>query len=129
MEDRVFLPGSDGRPADVLIPNWTEGRDTALDVTVVNPLQAAMVDQAAVTAGHGLSVAYNRKMTKAGEACRKAGMVFIPMETLVGGTSRLSSRSRSWPLPRPDTQEETRVRPPGISPRDCPSCSHVETQL
>ena len=85
-EDRALLPGSDARPADVLIPNWTGGRDTALDVTVVNPLQAAMVDQAAVTAGHGLSVAYNRKVTKAGEACRKACMVFIPvpMETLGG---------------------------------------------
>ena len=36
--------------------------------------------------GQNLSVAYNRKMTKAGEACRKAGMVFIPMpmETLGG---------------------------------------------
>ena len=85
-EDRALLPGSDARPADVLIPNWTGGRDTALDITVVNPLQAAMVNQAAVTAGHGLTVAYDRKMTKAGEECRRAGMVFIPMpmETLGG---------------------------------------------
>ena len=85
-EDRALLPGSDSRPADVLIPNWTRGRDTALDVTVVNPLQAAMVDRAAVTAGHGLAEAYKRKMTKAGEACRQAGLTFIPMpmETLGG---------------------------------------------
>ena len=45
-----------------------------------------MVDRAAVTAGHGLSEAYKRKMTKAGEACRKVGLTFIPMsmETLGG---------------------------------------------
>ena len=38
-----LLPGSDDRPADVLMPIWTEGQDTALDVTVVNPLQQALV--------------------------------------------------------------------------------------
>jgi hypothetical protein len=36
-EDRALIPGTDARPADVLIPNWTSGKDTALDVTVVNP--------------------------------------------------------------------------------------------
>ena len=30
-----LLPGSDDQPAEVLIPIWTEGRDTALNVTVV----------------------------------------------------------------------------------------------
>ena len=85
-EDRALLPGSDARPADVLIPNWSGGRDTALDVTVVNPLQRELVSRAATTAGHALSHAYNRKMTQAGEACRTAGLVFIPMpmETLGG---------------------------------------------
>jgi hypothetical protein len=29
-------------PADILLPNWTQGRGTALDITVVNPLQAAL---------------------------------------------------------------------------------------
>ena len=38
-----LLPGSDGRPADILITIWTEGRDTALDVTVVNLLQQALL--------------------------------------------------------------------------------------
>ena len=28
-----LLPGSDDRPADVLIPIWTEERDTALGIT------------------------------------------------------------------------------------------------
>ena len=74
------------RPADVLIPRWTHGKDTTLDVTVVNPLQAKLIAQAATTAGHALTYAYNRKMAGAGAACMREGMVFIPMpaETLGG---------------------------------------------
>lgn len=43
----------DRGPADVLIPNWAGGRYAALDVTVINPLQAATVAGAAATPGHG----------------------------------------------------------------------------
>ena len=85
-EDRALLPGTEARPADVLIPHWTGGRDTALDITVINPLQARLVGQAATTAGYALTTAYNRKMTQAGEACRGEGITFVPMpmETLGG---------------------------------------------
>ena len=60
--------------------------DAAMDVTVVNPLQTRMIDQAAAHAGHSLKVRFNDKMTKHGEDCRRAGMVFIPLvvETLGG---------------------------------------------
>ena len=78
-EDRALLPGTDARPADVFIPRWTHGKDTALDVTVVNPLQAALVTEAATTAGHALNYAYKRKMTWTGAACQREGMVFIPL--------------------------------------------------
>ena len=37
-EDRALIPGTEARPADVLIPNWCAGKDAAMDVTVVNPL-------------------------------------------------------------------------------------------
>ena len=85
-EDRSLLPGTEARPADVMIPNWTCGKDTALDVTVVNPLQTRLVEQAANTAGHALVTAYNRKMNQAGEACRREQILFVPMpmETLGG---------------------------------------------
>ena len=36
-EENALLPDTNARPADVLIPHWTDGRDTALDVTVVSP--------------------------------------------------------------------------------------------
>ena len=44
-------PGVGRRPADVLIPNWSQGRDAGLDVTVIHPLQEATVAGAAVEAG------------------------------------------------------------------------------
>jgi hypothetical protein len=78
-EGRFLLPGADRRPADVLIPNWTGGRDTALDVTVVNPLQAATLAGAATTPGHGLTFAYTRKVRGAEEDCRRQGIAFLPM--------------------------------------------------
>ena len=46
-EDRALLPGTDARPADILLPGWFGGKDTALDITVVNPLQTAYIDQSA----------------------------------------------------------------------------------
>ena len=37
---QIHWPGTDdAKPADVFILHWTHGKDTALDVTVVNPLQ------------------------------------------------------------------------------------------
>ena len=54
MKGRFFLPGTDRRPVDVLIPHWAGGKDAALDVTVINPLQGAPVGEAATTHGSAL---------------------------------------------------------------------------
>ena len=78
-EGRFLLPGTDRRPADILIPHWAGGKDAALDVTVINPLQVATVTQAASNPGSALSVAFNRKMNSAGELCRRQGLAFIPL--------------------------------------------------
>ena len=37
--------------ADILLPIWSGGKDTAMDITVVNPLQAPLVIGAAATPG------------------------------------------------------------------------------
>ena len=66
-EGRFLIPGADRRPADVLVPHWAGGRDAALDVTVVNPLQAATVAGAAATPGHALTYAHTRKVRGAEE--------------------------------------------------------------
>lgn len=78
-EDRALIPGTDARPADVYLPNWTAGQDTALDVTVINPLQQTFLNQSAANPGHALYKAYERKMTRHGEACRMAGITFTPL--------------------------------------------------
>ena len=72
--------------SDVLIPSWADGLDCALDVTVVNPLQVATVAQAAQTAGHALTFAFERKMRGAFDECMQQGIKFIPIvaETLGG---------------------------------------------
>ena len=54
-EVRFLIPGQDSRPADVLLPHRSAGQDAALDVTVVNPCQAATLIGAATTAGHALN--------------------------------------------------------------------------
>ena len=49
MVNLFLLPGEVGRPADVLIPGWSSGKDVAYDVTVINPLQDSEVNQAAAS--------------------------------------------------------------------------------
>ena len=73
-EGRFLLPGEGGKPADIFIPRWAGGKDAALDVTIVNPLQDALVQEASLTAGHALSVAHKRKLDKSWESCRRQGM-------------------------------------------------------
>ena len=74
-----LLPGSDDRPADVLIPFWSGGRDTALDFTVVNPLQAALVRRAANDGESAVEHAHRGKMRKYEERCAAEGLVFVPL--------------------------------------------------
>jgi hypothetical protein len=85
-ERRDLFPYDNERPADVYIPMWTQGRDAALDVTVISPLQAAEVRRAAANAGAALETAVRQKMTKSYDKCRQAGVEFIPLavETLGG---------------------------------------------
>ena len=73
------MPGTEARSADIYLPSWSGGLDTALDVTVVNPLQQTFLNQSAANPGHALHKAYERKMTKHGEACRLAGITSTPL--------------------------------------------------
>ena len=76
---RFLLPGTDRRPADILVPNWVVGKDAAMDVTIVTPLQAATMPAAAQTAGHALNHAYDQKVNEAEELCRRQGIAFLPL--------------------------------------------------
>ena len=92
-EGQHLLPGDSRRPADVLIPNWAQGRDAAMDITIIHPLQRETVAGAATSPGHALSHAYDRKMRGAWEDCRQAGIAFIPVvfESL-GGVHQVAER-------------------------------------
>ena len=74
-----MLPGQGEKPADIFIPRWVGGKDAALDVTVINPLQDAQVQGAASNPGHALAIAHKRKLDKSWEDCHQQGIEFIPI--------------------------------------------------
>merc|ERR1712120_133312 len=60
-----LISGHKGRrPADVYIPQWTNGKGTCLDITVINPLQDATIVQCAEAGDHAVKKAYNNKVRK-----------------------------------------------------------------
>ena len=61
-EERAMIPGSNCRPADVYLRAWANGKDAALDVTVVSVLQKSLVAKAADEAGSALIFAWDRRM-------------------------------------------------------------------
>ena len=84
-----LIPGIWSRPADILIPNWQRGQPAALDVTVISTLQQATLQGAASTQGHALAVGVERKLAAHAEACRAAGIAFVPlMVESLGGWSK-----------------------------------------
>ena len=89
-EGRYLLPGNNRRPADVYIAGWEAGKDAALDITVVNPLQEALVQEAAATPGHALQFRFNSKMAGAAAECQAQGIAFLPLvvESLGGWDER-----------------------------------------
>ena len=85
-EPAGLLPGSDDQPADVLIPFWTNGQDSTLDVTVINPLQAGLVVRAPQEGQSVVESAHYGKVRKPKERCPNEGMTFTPLavDTLGG---------------------------------------------
>ena len=71
--------GVDQLPLPFLVPHWTGGKDTAYDVTVINPLQSAEVSGADTNPGHALNTAQKRKLDKSWEECHRQGIEFIPI--------------------------------------------------
>ena len=72
-EGRALLPGNDRRPG------WAGGRDAAIDITVVLPLQDATRARAAVEPGYALSYTYTNKMRVTADLCDQQGIAFIPV--------------------------------------------------
>ena len=53
IEAPCLVPNSSSRPADVLLPSWSQGRSAALDVSVISPLQKLTLNGAATSPGPG----------------------------------------------------------------------------
>ena len=85
-EESALLPGSTAKPADVYLPGWANGKDAALDVTVVSTLQAALVKKAGEEVGSAANKRHQEKQAKYWQACANEGIEFLPMvvETLGG---------------------------------------------
>ena len=75
-----------GMWSDILLPNWSCGHPTALDVHVISPLQQQTIAEASHTPGHALQVGVHCKLASNLLACRSTGTNFIPLvaETLGG---------------------------------------------
>ena len=83
-EERHLLPGTAARPGDVMIRQWVDGKDAALDITVTGPLARSNVAAAAGEAGSALTKAVQRKIQGVAEACQEQRLAFLPIafETL-----------------------------------------------
>jgi len=70
------------------LTSWASGKNAAIYVTVINPLQDSVVTEAVTTPGHSLSIAHQRKPDKSWEACHRQGIVFstVPKRALILGT-------------------------------------------
>ena len=55
------------------------GLHAALDVSVINSLQAQTVDRAATEPGYALALRHRQKWAKYGEACLAEGIRFVPV--------------------------------------------------
>ena len=80
-----MIPGTADRPADVFLPSWKQGRDTAYDVTVVNSLRKDRVGPTALDHNYTLEMAKREKYRRYGPPCEQENVVFIPLPAEVLG--------------------------------------------
>ena len=88
-----IVPGSCSRPADLYLPNWSQGKPAAMDVTVISSLQPQRVSQAAISQGSALLYAEERKNIVHFEDCKRVGVSFLPLAVEVLGGWSLSAKS------------------------------------
>ena len=74
----MSLPGSQLRPGDVFIESFTDGKDTAIDVTVVSPIQATLINNSSNVRMFAANKAAEEKKSKYHELCSQQGTIFVP---------------------------------------------------
>lgn len=78
--------GDQRRPADILLPSWSLGKDAALDLTVVHPLNYENFQLASTTVESVTAAAEERKMETNGAKCASLNWKVIPMVVTTYGT-------------------------------------------
>ena len=76
---RLSQDHSHFRPADILVFDWDHGKPAALDLTVISPLNANILNEAGMTAGAAAQVAEVRKHTANGQRCTDLGWSCVPL--------------------------------------------------
>ncbi len=71
------------QPADVFIENWVDGRKVAFDVSVVSPVQEAVLQCAADVAGAAIDMRKSSKTRAHLNNCRAQGTFFQPLVVVV----------------------------------------------
>ncbi|KAL5500370.1 hypothetical protein EMCRGX_G011921 [Ephydatia muelleri] len=74
--DRDRGDGSNSRPADFLVPNWTLGKPAAFVLTVVSPLSSNTLIEAGATSGSAAGKAEVRKHNANDPKCRELGWCY-----------------------------------------------------
>ena len=74
-----LIPGSLSRPADIFVPQFTDGRKIAFDVSVVSPTQDALIHHAAQTPAAAIESRKASKNRDHFDACHAQGIFFQPL--------------------------------------------------
>ncbi len=69
-----LMSQSSSCPADVLLPNWSNGRLVTLDVHVISPLQSLTLSEAAFSQDYAVQVGVQRKHAANLPNCRSSGL-------------------------------------------------------
>ena len=87
--------GSQSRPADYLVPNWSTGKPAAFDITVTSPLNPISLPEAKVTGGSAPRMAEMCKHISNDPKCRALGWVCIPLAVETYGCWGTEARDSS----------------------------------
>ena len=97
-----IIPGSQRRPGDITIPDWSGGLPAAIDVTVTSPLQQNTILGAATECGVAARLRQQAKDDAALGLCEAAGVSFLPVAVETFGAwgdvarATIASVARRW---------------------------------
>jgi hypothetical protein len=74
-----LIPGSQSRPTDIFIPVWHDRMKTAFDITVVSPMQAALIEHSSAVPSAAIEAQKALKLGTHEDNCRAQHINFVPL--------------------------------------------------